>query len=107
MHVVHLSSAGGVEAVADAQARGLAITAETCPHYLTWAAEEIPDAATAYKCAPPIRDRANRERLWDALRAGDIDLVASDHSPCPPALKDEGFRLEGAPGIVVEEVACD
>ena len=61
------------------------LTVETCPHYLTFAAEEIPDGATEFKCAPPIRERAEREALWEALSDGDIDLVASDHSPCPPS----------------------
>ncbi len=63
------------------------MTVETCPHYLTFAAEEIPDGAVEFKCAPPIRSRENRERLWEALREGLIDLVATDHSPCPPCLK--------------------
>ena len=66
------------------------LTVETCPQYLTFAAEEIPDRATEYKCAPPIRSAAERETLWDALIAGDIDLVASDHSPCIPSLKETG-----------------
>jgi allantoinase len=63
------------------------VTVETCPHYLTFAAEDIADGATAFKCAPPIRARDHRERLWQALARGDIDLVATDHSPAPPALK--------------------
>jgi allantoinase len=98
LHVVHLSSAESVPVIRDARARGLAISAETCPHYLTFAAEEIPDGATEYKCAPPIRGRAEREGLWRALMAGEIDLVASDHSPCPPAMKDmdgDFFRAWG------------
>jgi allantoinase len=70
-----------------AREEGLPVTAETCPHYLTFAAEEIPDGAVACKCAPPIRSRDNRERLWEALREGVLDLVASDHSPCPPEMK--------------------
>ncbi|MGH2608070.1 MAG: allantoinase AllB, partial [Tepidiformaceae bacterium] len=87
VHIVHLSSADGVEPIAAARAAGVAVSVETCPHYLTFSAEEIADGATTYKCAPPVRDRANRERLWTALARGRIDLVASDHSPCPPALK--------------------
>ena len=63
------------------------ITVETCPHYLTFAAEQVPDGATAFKCCPPIREAAHREALWAALRDGDIDLVVSDHSPCTPDLK--------------------
>jgi allantoinase len=65
----------------------MAVTVETCPHYLTFAAEDIADGATLLKCAPPIRDAAEREQLWRALAAGDIDLVATDHSPAPPSLK--------------------
>jgi allantoinase len=90
VHIAHLSSASSLEVVRSAKRRGLPITVETCPHYLTFAAEEIPDGATEYKCAPPIRDDREREALWDALIAGDIDLVASDHSPCPPVLKETG-----------------
>src|SRR6202011_221078 len=60
---------------------------ETCPHYLAFAAEEIPDGATQFKCAPPIREASNREALWDGLRDGIIDMIASDHSPCPPEMK--------------------
>jgi allantoinase len=87
VHIVHLSSASSLGIVRDARRRGLPLTVETCPHYLTFAAEEIPDGATEYKCAPPIRSRAERDALWEALIAGDIDLVASDHSPCPPNMK--------------------
>jgi allantoinase len=87
VHVVHLSSATSLDLVRDARGRGLPLTVETCPHYLTFAAEEIPEGATEYKCAPPIRDGVEREGLWRALLAGEIDLVASDHSPCPPAMK--------------------
>ena len=86
-HVVHLACADGVAAIAAARARGERVTVETCPHYLTFAAEEIPDGATAFKCAPPIRGRVDRDGLWAALGDGGIDLVASDHSPCPPSLK--------------------
>lgn len=88
VHVVHLSSASSLDLVRRARARGLPLTVETCPHYLTFAAGEIPDGATEYKCAPPIRDAAERDALWRALAAGDVDLVASDHSPCPPVMKD-------------------
>jgi allantoinase len=88
VHIVHLSSASSLEVVRAAKANGLPLTVETCPHYLTFAAEEIPDGATEYKCAPPIRSAAERDALWDALIAGDIDLVASDHSPCPPSMKE-------------------
>jgi allantoinase len=86
-HVVHLSSADALLALRAARDRGAAVTAETCPHYLTFAAEEIPDGATEYKCAPPIRERENRERLWGGLREGIVDQVVTDHSPSPAALK--------------------
>ena len=90
VHVVHLSSASSLDVVRAAKTKGLPLTVETCPHYLTFAAEEIPDGGTEYKCAPPIRSAAERDALWDALIAGDIDLVASDHSPCPPSMKESG-----------------
>ncbi|HXV91368.1 MAG TPA: allantoinase AllB [Gemmatimonadales bacterium] len=86
-HVVHLACADGVAEIAAARAAGARLTVETCPHYLTFAAEEIPDGATAFKCAPPIRGRVDRDALWAALGDARIDLVASDHSPCPPTLK--------------------
>jgi allantoinase len=87
IHIVHVSSAQVLPVLRRARAAGLPVTAETCPHYLTFAAEEIPDGGVAFKCAPPIRSRENRERLWEALRDDVIDLVATDHSPCPPAMK--------------------
>lgn len=87
VHIVHLSSASSLASIASARERGLPITVETCPHYLTFNAEAIPDGATEFKCAPPIRDSAERDGLWDALIAGAIDLVASDHSPCLPSMK--------------------
>lgn len=90
VHVVHVSSLGGLERVARARAEGLPLTAETCPHYLTFAAADVPAGATVFKCAPPIRDASHREALWGALAAGTLDLVASDHSPCPPELKAPG-----------------
>jgi allantoinase len=86
-HIVHHSAASALGQLRAARAEGLPLTVETCPHYLRFAAESIPDGATAFKCAPPIRDEANREALWQALAEGLIDLVASDHSPCTPALK--------------------
>jgi len=87
VHIVHLSSATSLDVIRRARASGLPLTVETCPHYLTFAAEEIPDGATEFKCAPPIRGHAERDALWGALMRGEIDLVASDHSPCPPAMK--------------------
>ena len=87
IHIVHLASASALPLLANARQRGLPITVETCVQYLWFAAEQIPDGATEFKCAPPIRSAANREALWDALRTGLIDMVATDHSPCPPAMK--------------------
>lgn len=92
IHIVHLASAKALTLLRTARMEGLPITVETCPHYLTFAAEEIADGAVEHKCAPPIRSRENRERLWAALMAGVIDLVASDHSPSPPDKKRGGFR---------------
>jgi allantoinase len=88
VHIVHLSSAESLAVIQDARLRGMPMTVETCPHYLTFASEEIPDGATEFKCAPPIRDIEERDGLWAALLDGSIDLVASDHSPCPPSLKE-------------------
>jgi allantoinase len=87
VHIVHVSSSDAILLLRDAKAAGLPITAETCPHYLYFNAEEISDGDTRFKCAPPIRERDNNERLWDALRQGVLDFIASDHSPCPPAMK--------------------
>ncbi len=89
IHIVHLAAAEAVPMLRSARLEGLPITVETCPHYLTFCAEEIADGATLFKCAPPIRGRDNRDALWRALAEGDIDLIATDHSPCPPALKGE------------------
>jgi len=89
-HVVHLSSADAVPLLRAARADGVDVTAETCPHYLTFAAEQIADGATALKCCPPIREADNREALWSALGAGDLDFVVSDHSPCTTDLKARG-----------------
>ncbi|MFZ0685199.1 MAG: allantoinase AllB [Terriglobales bacterium] len=90
LHIVHLSASSALEELRAARAAGLPVSVETCPHYLYFCAEEISDGATLCKCAPPIRSRENRERLWQGLKDGTIDLVATDHSPCPPAMK----RLE-------------
>ncbi|MGI8741369.1 MAG: allantoinase AllB [Bryobacteraceae bacterium] len=90
VHIVHLSAALALPDLRSGRAEGLPITAETCPHYLYFASEHIEDAATNWKCAPPIRSTANRDLLWQALQDGDIDLIASDHSPCPPEMKQRG-----------------
>jgi allantoinase len=87
VHIVHLSSAEAVPLLREAQREGVKITAETCPHYLNFAAEEIPAGATEFKCCPPIRERTNREQLWEGLADGTIDMIVSDHSPCPGDMK--------------------
>src|SRR5262249_18398692 len=87
VHVVHVSSAATVGLVAAARTRGVAVTAETCPHYLHFCTDDVPDGATEYKCAPPIRAAADRDALWRGLEGGALDLVVSDHSPCPPEMK--------------------
>ena len=104
VHVLHLSSAGALPLIADAKAEGLAITAETCPHYLAFHAEAIPDGATPFKCCPPIREDANRDALWRGLADGTIDYVVSDHSPCVADLKhletgDFGGAWGGVAGL--------
>jgi allantoinase len=92
VHIVHHSSADALPMLRTAKSSGLPITVETCPHYLHFAAEEVPAGATEFKCCPPIRERENRERLWEALRDRTIDSVVSDHSPCPPEMK---LRVQG------------
>src|SRR6266852_2285186 len=87
VHIVHHSSADALPVLRAAKAAGLKLTAETCPHYLMIAAEEIPDGATEFKCCPPIRERENCEQLWAALGDGTLDMIVSDHSPCPPEMK--------------------
>ena len=87
VHIVHLAAATALPLIVEARSSKLPLTVETCPHYLCFAAEEIPDGNPRFKCAPPIREREHSERLWGALRAGLVDTVGSDHSPCPPALK--------------------
>ncbi len=84
-----------------ARAEGLPLTVETCPHYLTFAAEEITDGATQFKCCPPVRERENREKLWEAVADGTIDMIVSDHSPCMPALKlqESGDFMDAWGGI--------
>jgi allantoinase len=91
VHLLHLATAEALDAIHAARQAGVRITAETCPHYLTLAAERIPDGATAFKCCPPIRDEANREGLWTGLLNGRIDIVVSDHSPSPPGMKTGDF----------------
>ena len=107
VHVVHLADADALPLLRRARADGVRITVETCPHYLTFAAEAVPDGATSFKCCPPIREARHREALWAALVAGDIDLVVSDHSPCTPDLKrlDDGDFGAAWGGIASLQVA--
>jgi allantoinase len=101
VHIVHLSAAEALPMLREARAEGLKITVETCPHYLYFAAETIADGNTLLKCAPPIRSDADRTALWQGLRDGAIDLIATDHSPCPPEMKrlDAGSFREAWGGI--------
>ncbi len=107
LHIVHLATALALNELRAARQEGLSVTVETCPHYLHFAAEEIQDGSTLHKCAPPLRSRHNREELWKALRQGDVDLVATDHSPCPPELKrlEEGRFDQAWGGIASLSVA--
>jgi allantoinase len=107
VHIVHLSSADAVPMIAEARAEGVPLFVETCPHYLFFAAEEIPDGDPRYKCAPPIRERENRERLWEALRNGVIDTIGTDHSPAPGVLKrlESGDLMSAWGGIASLQVA--
>ena len=89
-HIVHLSAAAALPLIRAARAEGLPLTVETCHHYLHLSSEQIPARATQYKCCPPIRDQDNQELLWEAVLAGDIDMIVSDHSPCTPDLKLPG-----------------
>ena len=87
VHILHLSSSDALPMIARARQEGVAVTVETCPHYLSFTAEEIAEGATQFKCCPPIRESGNRDRLWAGLAEGTIDCVVSDHSPCTPELK--------------------
>ncbi|WP_374223809.1 allantoinase AllB [Streptomyces sp. ISL-11] len=91
VHVLHLSSSDALPLIAAARAEGLPVSAETCPHFLTLTAEEVPDGATEFKCCPPIREAANQDALWAGLAAGTLDCVVSDHSPCTTGLKVPDF----------------
>jgi allantoinase len=101
VHVVHVSASETLALIAAARAEGVRMTAETCPHYLGFAAEEIPDGATEFKCAPPIREARHREDLWEALARDRLDAVVSDHSPAPAAMKlrEDGDFLRAWGGI--------
>ncbi|HEY7284343.1 MAG TPA: allantoinase AllB [Vicinamibacterales bacterium] len=105
VHIVHVACAEAVATIARAKSAGVPITAETCPHYLTFAADEIPDGATEYKCAPPIREAGQRDALWRGLADGALDLIATDHSPSPPALKCRGDFARAWGGIASLELS--
>jgi allantoinase len=92
LHIVHLATHRALDILRAAKAEGLPVSVETCPHYLHFSSDQIPDGHTLFKCAPPIRSRETREQLWQGLREGVIDLVATDHSPCPPEMKRLGER---------------
>ena len=95
LHIVHLATSRALDMLRGAKSEGLPVSVETCPHYLHLASEKIPDGQTLFKCAPPIRSRENCEKLWQGLREGVVDLVATDHSPCPPEMKrldERNFR---------------
>jgi len=105
VHIVHVASAEAADEIARARAQGVPITAETCPHYLTFAAEEIPAGATEFKCAPPIREARHRDALWNALDRGVLDFVATDHSPAPEAMKCRGDFSQAWGGIASLELS--
>jgi len=95
LHIVHLSTSKGLDVLRAAKSEGLLVSVETCPHYLHLSSDKIPDGQTLYKCAPPIRSPENCKQLWQGLQDGVIDLVATDHSPCPPEMKrldERNFR---------------
>ena len=100
-HIVHVSSSDALDNIANAKSKGLPLTAETCPHYLYFNAENIPDSNTLYKCAPPIREEENNQKLKVAFKSGVLDLISSDHSPAPPELKEieSGNLLKAWGGI--------
>ena len=105
VHIVHVAAEEAVDELARAQNDGVAITAETCPHYLSFAAEDIPDGATEFKCAPPVREARHRDALWNALARGTLALVATDHSPAPPALKCPGDFMRAWGGVASLELS--
>ena len=105
IHIVHVAAAEALPLIAKARAQGLPLTAETCPHYLSFSAEDIGDGRTQFKCAPPIRERSHRDALWRALEDGTLDFIATDHSPCPPSMKGDGNFLDAWGGIASLQVS--
>ena len=105
VHIVHVASAEAAAEIEAAKADGIKITGETCPHYLTFDAETIPDGATQFKCAPPIREARHRDALWDALGRGVLDLIATDHSPAPPSMKCPGDFMRAWGGVASLELS--
>jgi allantoinase len=105
VHIVHVSSAAGVDEIAAARAAGVPLTGETCPHYLSLIRHDVPDGATEFKCAPPIRSARDREALWRGLESGSLDLVATDHSPAPPSMKCPGDFVRAWGGIASLELS--
>jgi allantoinase len=107
IHIVHLSSSDAIATLQKAKSDGQAVTVETCPHYLTFDAQDVGDGRTEFKCAPPIREKDNREKLWAALGDGTIDFIATDHSPCPPVMKllEAGDFLRAWGGIASLELS--
>ncbi|CAM4356256.1 allantoinase [Paenibacillus alkaliterrae] len=99
LHFVHISSGAGVKAIAAARVRGMDVTVETCPHYLTLTAADLGRKGAVAKCSPPLRDEPEREKLWTAIAAGDIDMVSSDHSPCPAPMKEADNFFDSWGGI--------
>ncbi|MCB0502221.1 MAG: allantoinase AllB [Bacteroidetes bacterium] len=101
VHIVHLSTAEALDIIHQQKLKSKGLTVETCAHYLYFNAEQIPDASPLYKCAPPIRDKANNQKLWQAVKDGQIDFLASDHSPAPPEIKllNEGNLSKAWGGI--------
>jgi allantoinase len=105
IHVVHVSAGESVDELARARGAGIPISGETCPHYLTFSADDVAAGATEFKCAPPIREAPHREALWAGLERGALDLVATDHSPAPPAMKTPGDFTRAWGGIASLELA--
>ncbi|HEY2109073.1 MAG TPA: allantoinase AllB [Candidatus Acidoferrales bacterium] len=107
IHIVHLSSSDAIATLKKAKSDSQSVTVETCPHYLTVDAEDVGDGRTEFKCAPPIREKENRDKLWAALGDGTIDFIATDHSPCPPAMKllEAGDFLRAWGGIASLELS--